>query len=70
MDYEIVQYPHSLIDFVDFTILENSDKYPCCYSNLGSNYENISLNISDRHNYLAGSYKFAVDEIEIFKIMY
>ena len=57
---------NDLVIYNDCNINTNS------YSNLGSSYESpngYAYQSNEARNYLAGSYEFTVDEIEVFKLI-
>ena len=57
---------HDLCIYNDCNIYNNS------YSNLGNCYElpnGYAYKSNEARNYLAGSYSFTVDEIEVFKLI-
>jgi hypothetical protein len=69
--YEVYQRPEYMSTFggghdlcIDIDCAGNTNG---CYSKLGHSYE--VPNGNDAHTYLAGSYNFTLQEIEVFKII-
>jgi len=55
----------------DFYLCDNCNTVNSSYSNLGHTYKTpagITYGTQEAMNYLAGSYNFLVDEIEVHKI--
>ena len=51
-------------------IYEDCDKFPKSDSNVAKNYFPAIKDAYQSGNFLAGEYRFYVEEIEVFKVLY
>jgi len=68
--YHYASYSASFGGGHDFSICDIANTINSSYSNLGYTYKppvGITYSSTEANNYLAGSYNFMIDEIEVYK---